>query len=104
MHSMRGPAIAFYVLVAIVLFYLIARPHIGTVWYLKGGLLPHGLTLEQVRALPSGFTPDSPAPLAPLPTTRFVDKRDCLDAEARLENAGNTGVYCVSENGLLWGW
>jgi hypothetical protein len=83
-----GPR-GFWIALAIVLAYLIARPHVGTVWYIA--LDPnHGLTWSQIKALPD---------------TRFTDKRDCFGAELRFQSAtGATGTYCASKNALLWGW
>ncbi len=109
-----GPR-GFWIALAIALFYLIARPHIGTVWHLTMDYPERGLTLHQVQALPSGLTPITGptvppgfGPLPPgasLPSTRFIDKRDCFNAEMRFEtSAGVNGVYCSPRNALLWGW
>lgn len=99
-----GPR-GFWIALAIVLFYLIARPHIGTVWYVKEDGVEvgpeHGGIVSRIPDVP-GVIP---------PTTRFLDKQSCfVDAEepfiARFRSI--TGdydrVHCASENALLWGW
>ena len=101
-----GPR-GFWIALAILLFYLIARPHVGTVWYVAldslptpAATLPAGLT---PISPPAGFIPDSDR--TP-PSARFTDKRDCFNAEMRFRSAypGATGTYCDSETALLWGW
>lgn len=87
-----GPR-GFWIALAIVLFYLIARPHIGTVWYVVVPPSP-----PPPSDLPSGaepFVADTPRP------QRFLEKRDCYYA---LTGFAATGAYCVSGNALLWGW
>lgn len=91
------------VAIVVVLAYLIARPHIGTVWYLTQDAPVPVPSWLKTDTPPPGFGPGVPPP--PLPRTRFIDKRDCFNAESRYENAsGTSGVYCATENALLWGW
>jgi hypothetical protein len=81
---------AFWIVIAIVLFYLIARPRIGTVWH---------VAMERSPTPPSnGFVSDTPPP------DRFPDRRDCFAALRQFDNAGSTGAYCAPGNALLWGW
>ncbi len=102
-----GPR-GFWIALGIVLFYLIARPHVGTVWH---------LTQEQpspTETLPPGLTPITPTPppgfgpgvrFGPTPTTSFIDQRDCYREAIRFEGrTGTSGVYCAPSNALLWGW
>jgi hypothetical protein len=85
-----GPRAGFWVALAIVLFYLIARPHVGTVWHVAMERPP--------GPAPNGFVEDTPAP------ERFPDRRDCSEALSRFDNASATSAYCAPENALLWGW
>lgn len=105
-RSNSGPWILLAAVVG--LAYLIARPHVGTVWYVTKdwvttpptGTLPPGL---KPVTPPPGFVPDTPPPSPP--PLRYIDKRDCFNAEMRYETAtGTAGAYCASENALLWGW
>lgn len=98
-----GPR-GFWIALAVVLLYLIARPHIGTVWHMEQDPSPYG-------TLPPGLTPVTPPPgfgspvPAVLPTASFTDKRDCFNAAMRFESATSwSGVYCAGANALLWGW
>lgn len=86
-----GPR-GFWIALAIVLFYLIARPRIGTVWYVATpppAPLPSG-----AKPLP-GFVPYTPPPRA------FTDERDCDFAVGPFRQDGG---YCDSRYALLWGW
>lgn len=84
-----GPR-GFWIALAIILFYLIARPHVGTVWRVTvptPGPLPSGL--------PPGAVAETPPPRA------FLHQDDCLFAVTRFRALGGE---CVPENALLWGW
>jgi hypothetical protein len=107
-----GPR-GFWIALAIVLFHLIARPHVGTVWYVSAdsALSPTArptvnpsdpFGAETAPTLPPGLTPIvAPSP----PSMRFTDKRDCYGAAMRYESSANvTGAFCVSMYALLWGW
>jgi hypothetical protein len=116
-----GPR-AYWIALAIVLFYVIARPHIGTVWYVNADYAgptdvasasptpanpliqyatPSSRLLSDETPTPTaapGFRPDPPK-------THFSDRRDCLDAAVQFERQARlTGAYCASESALLWGW
>jgi hypothetical protein len=109
----------FWVALAIVLFYLIARPRIGTIWYVNVDaaepVMPSNAATP-ANPFMEGYTPppqanpllnDTPAPsLRPgPPRAAFMDRRDCVDAAAQYEREGAMmGVYCASKNALLWGW
>ncbi len=86
-----GPR-GFWIALAIVLFYLIARPHVGTVWRVTLPPPPSGATPDTP---PAGFVPDTPSPHA------FVERIDC---EAAANEFRSSGGQCVPENALLWGW
>jgi|GEM_PF-6317096 hypothetical protein len=99
-----GPR-GFWIALAIVLFYLIARPHIGTVWYVK----EDGVEAGPEHAGLVGRIPNVPGVIPP--PTRFLDKRSCVsDAEEPFTaqfhsiTADYAKAYCASENALLWGW
>lgn len=108
---------AFWITLTIVLFYLIARPRIGTVWYVDADsaetapIASAPFNWADPHATPSAqsnpFLSNTPAPgVKPRPPgTAFLDRRDCIDAAAAYErDAGLVGVYCASKNALLWGW
>lgn len=119
MRSINGVSALAAVLVVVA--YLVARPHIGTVWYVKEDYLgplatPTASPPSWLIPPPPGFGRPPPLPPRP-PTTRFVDKRDCFAAEDRFRNStGYTleeleaqhspvrDAYCATENALLWGW
>jgi hypothetical protein len=91
---------AFWITLAIILFYLIARPRIGTVWR---------VTLPPPTPLPSGLTPVSPPPgfVADRPPPQaFTEKSDCLVAayQFRQEGGVDAGAYCEPRYTLVWGW
>jgi hypothetical protein len=78
----RGFWIALAIVLAIVLFYLIARPHVAKVWHVVSDAVAVGT-----------------------PTTRFPDSAECSAAATRLnESTDTTGAYCASGTALLWGW
>ncbi len=82
----------YWIALAIVLFYLIARPHVGTVWYVAVPTLALG-------TLPTGATPITPPP------TSFADKADCQIARFQFQQAiGKADAVCVPKSALLWGW
>lgn len=103
-----GPR-GFWIAFAIVLFYLIARPHIGHVWYVNADQAkppaPSDLWYVSAdQAKPSAPLP-SPTPLPSPPATKYATERECGFANARFYNATRAdGTYCASENALLWGW
>jgi hypothetical protein len=106
-----GPR-GFWVALAVVLFYLIARPHVGTVWYVNADSVTHNdyegsALLDSIKGVSPSPSP-SPSLLGkpvPVPPTRFADRRECFGALARYEQEANvTGAYCASANALLWGW
>lgn len=82
------------------LFYLIARPHLGTVWYVSSDGVVATPTPEptiDVNDLHETATSKPHATLPPglvpvvtpsLPATRFVDKRDCFDAVVPIREHG----------------
>jgi hypothetical protein len=92
-----GPR-GFWIALAIVLFYLIARPHLGTAWYVTVG--PRPTTSGGCSATPPGFMcPPTPSPP---PVSHFSDEIDCL------RYLGGT-IYdpsyrCDDHLTLLWGW
>lgn len=94
-----GPR-GFWIALAIVLLYLIARPRIGTVWYVTippDQPVPSGATL--IKSPPAGFVPDTPLPKA------FAAQRDCWFAVGDFRReSGRTDAYCDSRYSLLWGW
>jgi hypothetical protein len=110
---------AFWITLAIILFYLIARPRIGTVWYVNlppDQPLPSGATLTAPSPEwktvtsppgfgdkpPSGFVPDTPPPV---PTRAFTEESDCGYAlGAFRQESGRADAYCDSRYALLWGW
>jgi hypothetical protein len=74
-----GPR-GFWIALAIVLCYLIARPHVGIVW-----------RIHSYRPSP--------------PSASYPNIRECWDDRGRYDRAnGLTGTYCASEYTLLWGW
>lgn len=90
-----GPR-GFWIALAIVLFYLIARPHVGTVWYVTAPSPPSWLA---TNSPPPGFIPDTP------PARAFTEKSDCRAAAyAFYQKSGISGLDCVPRNALLWGW
>jgi hypothetical protein len=97
-----GPR-GFWIALSIVLFYLIARPRIGTVWYVNSD----GAVNPLLAPSPTNWFDASP----PAPTVRpdapkgtFADRRDCLNAAGQYEReAGLVGVYCASKNAFVWG-
>jgi hypothetical protein len=105
-----GPR-GFWIALAIVLFYLIARPHIGRVWYVKADNLKPLLTSNWADPISSNANPllgkvsPSPSPPpSPLPR-RYSVKDECAQAATRFEAAvGFSGAYCDSRMALLWGW
>jgi hypothetical protein len=98
-----GPR-GFWIALAIVLFYLIARPHIGTVWHV---VLPAPQSLPS--DIPSGAVPLTPPPgfvaVTP-PPQAFTVQLNCIAAADDLRRTGgvNAGAYCAQGYGLLWGW
>jgi hypothetical protein len=90
-------------IVVIALFYLIARPRIGTVWYVTitpAPPPPSGASLTTSPPgfsdkPPSGFIPDTPPP------RWFTDERDCDYAVGAYRQESG---YCDSRYALLWGW
>jgi|ERR1700729_1947207 len=105
-----------WIALAIVLFYLIARPRIGTVWYVNadGAQPPPAAVASPIPTNIFDNTPESaptnvvtPIPMlrSDAPKERFADRRDCIDAAAQYERTADLiGVYCASKNALLWGW
>ena|SRR5580692_8637603 len=97
-----GPR-GFWISLVIVLFYLIARPHVGTGWYVKEDYVEAGLGHTVVDRIP-----DVPGVIPP--STRFLDQKSCFIAEETFTARFNsiTGDYakvsCASEYALLWGW
>lgn len=92
-----GPR-GYWIVLAIVLFYLIARPHVGTVWYVifpPSPPLPSG-----AKPLP-GFVPDTPPP-----PQGFADQQTCFAAESAFRQRGGVyqDAYCAPRYALLWGW
>ncbi|MFY9738967.1 MAG: hypothetical protein WAK11_07910 [Candidatus Cybelea sp.] len=85
-----GPR-GFWIALAIVLFYLIALPRIGTVWYVT---IPEPPPRLATSSPPAGFVPNMP------PTRAFREKGDCLAAAERFSQDAD----CVPRNTLLWGW
>jgi hypothetical protein len=98
-----GPR-GFWIALVIVLFYLIARPHVGTVWYMQEDYVEPGAGHAGVASR----IPEVPGVIPP--TTRFPDQKTCFIAvesfTARFSSI--TGDYdkvnCASEYALLWGW
>jgi hypothetical protein len=79
--------------VVIVLVYLVARPHIGTVYYVN---------TAHARLNASGFFASTAATAV---KATFSDQRDC-EAAATAYDANNhaVGADCSSRTALLWGW
>ena len=104
-----GPR-GFWIALAIVLFYLIARPHVGTVWYVNADSVntpsPKAgswLILSGVAA--SGHRQLRVRAHRQLPRHSSSDRTDCLDAVNSYTSAsGLSGAFCASKNALLWGW
>jgi len=92
-----GPK-GFWIALAIVLLYLIARPRLSTVWYVNAD----GARLTKEGSWNAlGATSPSPSP----PATAFPNRQDCYNAEGGYEYAvGVTGLECRSQYALLWGW
>jgi|ERR1700677_4173479 len=107
----------FWVALAIILFYLIARPHIATVWDLrvKEGVLlapptcgphsetpPPGITrMSECSDQMLGIIP-TPSPYPSPHVTRYYSWRDCF---ANLVNMVYVSRYnCVVGTEFLWGW
>jgi hypothetical protein len=112
-----GPR-GYCVALAIVLFYVNARPHIGRTWYVNADYAgpmdvasssPAPANPLITYATPTGETPTPPPTEVPPfrpdpPKARFADRRDCLDAAIQFERQARlTGVYCASQNVLLSG-
>lgn len=94
---------AFWIVLAIVVFYLIARPRIGTLWYVNTAYAqPTPASLSTILANASEGSPSpSPSP----PTSGFPTRQDCLSAVVPYEElVGMTGIECRPRYGLLWGW
>ena len=93
-----GPR-GFWIAFAIVLFCIITRPRLGTVWYAK---MPD-------QPLPSGVVTASPGASfvagTPPPGT-FPSIRNCMAVIQgyREEQGGHELAYCVSKYAILWGW
>jgi len=107
-----GPR-GFWVALAIVLFYLVARPHVGTVWYIQtDDAKPQPIVSNwatDVRPAPTNPFLSTPTatPAAQRSPTRavFTEKLDCESvASDYARDAGLTGIYCAPKNALLWGW
>lgn len=103
-----GPR-GYWIALATVLLYLIARPHLGTVWYVDARDA-HIITDPFASIVAPGSTP-TPIPTAvPTPSVtprpeRFTDRANCQAALTRYESlAIATGAYCASKTALLWGW
>lgn len=89
MHEVN--ARAGWVILAIVLAYLIARPHIGTTWAETGYF-----TVGK-----KSWTLQESGP--------YLDSRECQRAKERDQNqnanASNVTIYnCDMRTALLWGW
>jgi hypothetical protein len=92
-----GPR-GFWIALAIVLFYLIARPHIATVWYVTANPTPTpGPTCQAPPAF--GCVPPTPSPP---PVSHFAEQLVCV------RYLVNTIYYrsyrCVDHPAPLWGW
>ena len=107
-----GPR-GFWIALAIVLFYLIARPHVGTVWFIQTDRLEPiprvnpGTSLGDMApanpynggAVPIPSAPPSPAARA------YAFNDECNSAAKRYESlVGFLGAYCSARTALLWGW
>jgi hypothetical protein len=118
-----------YIVLAIVLFYLIARPHIGTVWDLtapteltptprptcgpNSETPPPGVSrmsecaddiARGLTPLPPGLTP-LPTSTTPLPTplmSRFYSQGDCW--RSLVNTIFEPHYRCIAHAELLWGW
>jgi hypothetical protein len=93
-----GPR-GFWIALAIVLFYLIARPHIGTLWYERRITGSHSLTVEvlRFRAFPSY---EACAREAKDDTNAWLK----VEADSPGPPGSGTAYNCASENALFWGY
>jgi hypothetical protein len=98
-RTITGPWILASVL--IVVCYLIARPHVGTLWYLTTDTptAPSSEVTEQIKE----------AVNAALPQTGFGTLKDCFPAAERFNfvhnfHTTNERVYCAPSTRFLWGW
>lgn len=90
---------AFYVLVAIVLFCLIARPHVGKVWYISAEAATTTIPQD-----PYAVTTPHPSRSTP-PAARYLSPEDCANAMNAFEQSASIrGAYCATGTALLWGW
>lgn len=89
--------------VIVVIAYLIARPHIGTVWYVNADNarptpVPSGM-IDWSKY--GGHPPPSPSP----PPIGFPTRQDCWNAEGTYgQLVGVIGLECMPRYALLWGW
>jgi hypothetical protein len=94
-----------WIAVAMLFVYLVARPHIGTVYYvstvhahLGAGKPSIGNSTALARSLLA------PAAAAGA-TSTFVVERDCDAAAAAFDTENHAeDAYCASRTALLWGW
>jgi hypothetical protein len=98
---------SFWIVLAIILFYLIARPHIGQVWHIDASAATKTTGPSPLPDNP--FIRPTPQPLiatgVSAPTAHYLSAQDCNAALGAFEQAaGVEGAYCVAGNGLLWGW
>jgi hypothetical protein len=104
MRSING--VSALAAVIIVVAYLIARPHIGTVWYMTANS-PVATPDPASSPLPPGLTRFIPANQETPPPTRFIDLHDCFvngEELFQITHPEATHVHCATENALLWGW
>jgi hypothetical protein len=92
-----GPRVGFWITLALVLFYLIARPHVGTVWHLR---------TDGERRGQKWMVHHLDVAVFAAPAQReFLDSAACAKAASEYSSENDvTGVYCTSKNALLWGW
>jgi hypothetical protein len=91
-----GPR-GFWITLAIVLFYLITRPHVGTVWHLETD--SQRLGHKWMTHHPDVVVLAAPAQRA------FLDRAMCAKVASEYSSENDvTHVYCISGNALLWGW
>ena len=101
-----GPRGLWIAAVVAAFFYVILRPHFGTVYYLNGahaGMLAGGkASLANSTSLGrSMFMPAAPAGVS----WTFRNQHDC-EAAAASYNTNNRafGAQCAQRSALLWGW